>query len=138
MKYYIRQIKPYIEPPALQGCNCALDPVEGYDWQPEDVEEDLRNEIMISDPWSKLVFKERFIEAPKCFTGICICKKDYNFNTGDKIIPLYSKNDVFRFKYKPDANGYWCYFLYGIADNREYICSNYNLFNELFDILEKF
>ena len=36
MKYYIRQIKPYIQPPALQGCNCEPYPVEGYDWVSED------------------------------------------------------------------------------------------------------
>ncbi len=63
MKYYIKQIKPYIQPPALQGCNCDPDPVEGYDWVPEDMEEELRKNIIVKDSWSKLIFKERYIES---------------------------------------------------------------------------
>ena len=63
MKHYVRQIKPYIEPPALHGCNCSPDPVEGYNWVSEDMEEELRKEIIVSDSWSKLIFKERFVEG---------------------------------------------------------------------------
>ena len=63
MKYYIKQIKPYISPPCLQGFNCSPDPVDGYDWVSEDMEEELRQNIVVKDPWSKLIFKERFVEA---------------------------------------------------------------------------
>ena len=63
MKHYIRQIKPYIEPPALQGCNCSPCPVEGYDWVSEDLEDKLRNEIVVEDSWSTLIFKERYIQV---------------------------------------------------------------------------
>jgi hypothetical protein len=62
MKLYIRQIKPYIEPPCLQGFNCGPYPVDGYDWVSEDLEEELRNSIVVSDSWSTLIFKERFVE----------------------------------------------------------------------------
>lgn len=61
MKHYIRQIKPYIQPPALQGFSCEPYPVEGYDWVSEDYEKALRNKIVVSDSWSTLIFKERFI-----------------------------------------------------------------------------
>lgn len=63
MKYYIRQIKPYIKPPSLPGMLCVSYAVEGYDWVPEDLEEELRNNITIEDPWSKLTFEERFVEV---------------------------------------------------------------------------
>lgn len=63
MKYYVRQIKPYIEPPCLQGFNNALIPVKGYDWVSEDLEEELRKNIIVEDPWSKLIFRDRFVEV---------------------------------------------------------------------------
>ena len=63
MKYYIRQIKPYIEPPYLQGFNNSLIPVKGYDWVSEDLEEELRKNIIVEDPWSKLIFRDRFVEV---------------------------------------------------------------------------
>ena len=61
MKLYTREIKPYIQPPQLQGFNCRPFPVNGYDWVPEDLENKLRDEIIVSDPWSKLIFVERFV-----------------------------------------------------------------------------
>lgn len=61
MKIYIRQIKPYIQPPCLQGFNDSPYPVDGYDWVSEDHEAALRNKIVINDSWSTLIFKERFI-----------------------------------------------------------------------------
>lgn len=63
MKCYIRQIKPYIYPPQLQGFNDKPFPVKGYDWVSEDLEEELRNNIAVKDPWSKLVFIERYVEV---------------------------------------------------------------------------
>ena len=63
MKYYIRQIKPYIQPPQLQGFNDRPFPVKGYDWVQEDLEGALRDQIVVSDPWSKLIFKKRIVEA---------------------------------------------------------------------------
>lgn len=62
MKYYIRQIKPYIQPPQLQGFNDRPFPVEGYDWVSEDLEEELRSRIEVKDPWSKLIFDKRIVE----------------------------------------------------------------------------
>ena len=62
MKTYIRQIKPYIQPPCLQGFSSSPYPVEGYDWVPEDLEEKLRDEIVVEDSWSTLIFKERYVE----------------------------------------------------------------------------
>lgn len=61
MKIYIRQIKPYIKPPCLQGFNDSPYPVDGYDWVAEDCEEELRNKIVVSDPWSTLIFAERYV-----------------------------------------------------------------------------
>ena len=61
MKYYIRQIKPYIKftiPGADLGCA-----VDGYDWVPEDMEEELRRYIKLDAPLAILTFKERFVEA---------------------------------------------------------------------------
>ena len=63
MKYYVREIKPYIKPPCLQGFNNNPYPVKGYDWVSEDLEEQLRNEIIVEDSWSILFFKERYIEV---------------------------------------------------------------------------
>lgn len=63
MKYYIRQIKPYIQPPQLQGFNDKSYPVDGYDWVSEDLEEELKNSIVVNDPWSKLIFHCRFVEV---------------------------------------------------------------------------
>lgn len=61
MKIYIRQIKPYIQPPALQGFSNEPYPIDGYDWVSEDDEKALRNKIVVSDSWSTLIFKERFV-----------------------------------------------------------------------------
>lgn len=63
MKYYIRQIKPYIKPPSLPGMMCISYPVDGYDWVSEDLEEELRKSIVLDDPWSKLGFQERYVEV---------------------------------------------------------------------------
>lgn len=63
MKYYKRQIKPYIKPPQLQGFNGRPYPVEGYDWVSEDLEEELRNSIVVSDPWSRLIFEYKIVEV---------------------------------------------------------------------------
>ena len=61
MKYYVRQIKPFVKIP-LPGCDAGY-AVEGYDWVPEDMEEELRNTITVDPAWAVLVFKERFVEA---------------------------------------------------------------------------
>ena len=61
MKIYKREIKPYIKPPCLQGFNDSPYPIDEYDWVSEELEEQLRNEIVISDSWSKLIFKERYV-----------------------------------------------------------------------------
>lgn len=62
MKLYKKVIKPMIEPPALQGCNCHAYEVEGYDeWFPEEMEEELRSKIVVKDSWEKLIFRERYI-----------------------------------------------------------------------------
>jgi hypothetical protein len=63
MKFYIRQIKPYIRPPQLQGFNDRPYPVDGYDWVSEDLEDELRKNIVVSDPWSKLIFEHRIVEV---------------------------------------------------------------------------
>lgn len=63
MKYYIRQIKPFIQPPALPGTLCVSYAVDGYDWVSEEMEEELKKEIVVEDSWSTLVFKERFVEV---------------------------------------------------------------------------
>ena len=73
MKLYKKEIKPYIQPPQLQGFNDKAFPVEGYDWVSEDLEDKLRDEIVVKDPWSKLFFRVRYVE----FTDIA-------FNTGEK------------------------------------------------------
>ena len=62
-KLYIKQIKPYIRPPQLQGFNDKPYPVKGYDWVSEDREEELRKEIVVSDPWSTLYFCNRFVDV---------------------------------------------------------------------------
>lgn len=61
MKIYKREIKPYIQPPQLQGFNDKPFPVKGYDWVSEELEDKLRNEIIVDDPWSKLIFVERYV-----------------------------------------------------------------------------
>lgn len=61
MKLYERQIKPYIKPPCLPGLSGSPYPVDGYDYVSEKLEEKLRNEIVVSDPWSTLIFKERYV-----------------------------------------------------------------------------
>ena len=60
MKLYVRQIKPYIQPPCLQGIDSSPYPVEGHGLVSEDLEERLRDEIVVKDPWARLFFKERF------------------------------------------------------------------------------
>lgn len=61
MKLYVRLIKPYIQPPCLQGMNCEPYPVEGWGWCNEEYEEFLREKIVVSDSWSKLFFKEKYM-----------------------------------------------------------------------------
>ena len=61
MKIYIRQIKPYIYTPMAQGTIDEIVAVDGYDWVPEDCEIILKNQIILDNSWSTLVFKERFI-----------------------------------------------------------------------------
>lgn len=63
MKYYIRQIKPYIYSPGLQGFSDKIFPVKGYDWVSEELEEELRKRIIIEDPWGKLILKEKYVEV---------------------------------------------------------------------------
>ena len=61
MRYYMRQIKPYIQFP-IPGTDVGY-AVEGYDWVSEDMEEELRGTIELPEPWYMLVFKERFVEV---------------------------------------------------------------------------
>jgi hypothetical protein len=61
MKIYKREIKPYIRPPQLQGFNDKPFPVKEYDWVPEDMEQELKEKIVVKDPWSKLIFAERYV-----------------------------------------------------------------------------
>ena len=61
MKYYIRQIKPYMRLMVLGGD--AGYAVDGYDWVPEDMEEELRAKIGNIDGLFELTFKERFVEV---------------------------------------------------------------------------
>lgn len=63
MKYYIREIKPFIYSPGLQGFRDTEFPVKGYDWVSEDMEEELRNTIEVKDPWGKLIIHYRLREA---------------------------------------------------------------------------
>jgi hypothetical protein len=61
MKYYVRQIKPYIKfdiPGVALGCA-----VDGYDWVPEDMEAELRRCIKPDEPLAILTFKERYVEV---------------------------------------------------------------------------
>ena len=60
MTFYVRQIKPYIYVTMTDD----LIPVDEYDWVHEDLEEDLRKNIIITEDWcSKLIFKERFVRV---------------------------------------------------------------------------
>ena len=61
MKYYVRQIKPFIKLP-FPGADAGYS-VDGYDWMPEDMEEELRNTIQVDKLFEELTFKERFVEA---------------------------------------------------------------------------
>ena len=61
MKLYAKLIKPYIEPPALQGFSCAPTEVEGWGWCSEEMEDYLREKIVVNDSWSKLIFKEKYV-----------------------------------------------------------------------------
>lgn len=61
MKYYVRQIKPFIKLP-FPGADTGY-AVDGYDWVPEDMEEDLRKTITLDPFWAVLTFKERFVEV---------------------------------------------------------------------------
>lgn len=60
MTLYVRQIKPYIYV-TMTG---ELIAVDKYDWVHEDLEEDLRKNIIIPKDWySELIFKERFVRV---------------------------------------------------------------------------
>jgi hypothetical protein len=61
MKYYVREIKPYIQLP-IPGTDVGF-AVDGYGWVPEDMEEELRSKIELLEPWDILIFKERFVEV---------------------------------------------------------------------------
>lgn len=61
MKYYVREIKPYIQM-SLPGCDAGYS-VDAFDWVPEDREEELRNTIEVDPAWAVLIFKERFVEV---------------------------------------------------------------------------
>ena len=63
MKYYVRQVRPYVETLLMPGIYGAAAPLEGYDYVPEDMEEQLRNEIVISNPSYRLIFNEKFVEV---------------------------------------------------------------------------
>ena len=62
MKYYIRQIKPYIKL-VLPGTDAGF-AVDGFDWVSEDMEEELRKDLTVDPAWAVLTFKERYVEAP--------------------------------------------------------------------------
>lgn len=66
MKFYKRMICPMVEPPALQGMNCSLDPLISEDyWVDDEFEEILIKswEKLIKDPMSKLCINEKYIEV---------------------------------------------------------------------------
>lgn len=65
MKYYVRQIKPYLQLPKTPGTFNISRAVDGYDWVPEDMEEELRNTIVVEAPWGVLTFSERFVEVER-------------------------------------------------------------------------
>lgn len=69
MKIYIKQIKPYIKPLCLQGFNDFLEPIDEYDWVSEDHEKALRNQIVLKDPQSTLVFQERYVALGEGIVG---------------------------------------------------------------------
>lgn len=61
MKFYKRMICPMVEPPALQGMNCSLDPLISEDyWVDDEFEEALIKswEKLIKDPMSKLCISQ--------------------------------------------------------------------------------
>lgn len=55
----------------MEGFRDEYIPVDGYDWLPENMEETLKKEIVINDPYSKLIFKERFVEYGIKFEKRC-------------------------------------------------------------------
>ena len=61
MKYYVRQIKPFVKLPFPGADVCCA--VNGYDWVSEDMEEELRNTIQVDPLFEELTFKERFVEV---------------------------------------------------------------------------
>lgn len=56
MKLYVRLIKPYIQPSCYESY-----PVDGWGWCKEEDEEFIREKIVVSDSWSKLIFKEKYV-----------------------------------------------------------------------------
>lgn len=61
MKYYVRQIKPFIQ--FMRPYTGICYAVDGYGWVPEDMEEELRQTIVTDHPRAELTFKERFVEV---------------------------------------------------------------------------
>ena len=61
MKYYIREIKPYMQF-TVSGMDAGF-AVDGYDWVSEDMEDELRANIINTDGLFVLAFKERFVEV---------------------------------------------------------------------------
>ena len=84
MTYYTRQIKPFIQPPALPGFDNEPYPVEGYDWVSEDMKERLKEEIVVKDSWSTLVFKERFISVDTSNDKLADSKDSREFWTSEQ------------------------------------------------------
>lgn len=72
MTYYIKQIKSYIQPPALPGCSANPTPIEGYDWAPENqmgaIIEELYDKNLLNDPMNRLIFEEKYVEV---YNGTC-------------------------------------------------------------------
>ena len=65
MKYYTRQIKPFIQHKAGSGVYATQYTVDGYDWVSEELEEELRSKIVFNRFYDDLIFKERFVEVQK-------------------------------------------------------------------------
>ena len=77
MKLYKREIKPMIEPPALQGMKWQLMPVPNFNkWYPEEKEQELRRDITISDPYWTLTFDERYVETDVETSATCAVSDD--------------------------------------------------------------